>query len=357
MTKKRLNETPRRKTKKPRRKLSPEQYSDQSRHLDMQRQFEQFRQQQEENERIRKEETQKQMQEMMEKMQERMFSFMQNATAQSAPAPMPMPSAPAPAPMPMPPSPMPPSPISMSSAPPTQNLQSEKMPATVDTQPPINYSTLEDLMSQDDEDQFENLNPVATSNDNRPSPVASSVSLSSTSENGHQLESSPDINQAGPSGLSQRSRSSRINYYETPEATNSRVPASQYSPTSPSLIEFHKKNAKNQKKKFTEAQKMNVTMHVMLNYMFQAGRRAGYRKAKGKNTRQPFKTKSKSKLIREYYKKYFPDFYNAWGKDFETICAVKPADINLWLKNITLYGSVEPQQDCNLPEVPNPAKE
>ena len=86
----------------------------------------------------------------------------------------------------------------------------------------------------------------------------------------------------------------------------------------------------------------------MINFMFGAGRKLGYRNAKGpqnKGQRQPFKTKCKSQYIKEYYEKYFPELYREWGVDFNRICPVKPADINAWLKQ------------PNLPDPPNPAKD
>ena len=322
--KKRKNDkdTPKRNTKKRNTSLQSQ----------FQQQFEEFRLQQEEKERIQREENQRQMNEMMQQMkmqmdmQMQMFSAIQNAPKEN----------------------------------PTAPTQNPPVPSAgmVNTQPEVNYSTLEDLMSQSaDENQFENLNTVAPSSDQSSTSQTSHQHISSpTSENGHQHDSSgEDINAPGPSGLSSQRSRSQTNYYETPEPTNSRRPSA-LSPTSPTLLEYHKKNAKIHKKRLSEAQLMNITIYVNLNYTFGAGRRAGFRKAKGQNARQPFRTRSKSELIKEYYCKYFPELVNEWGSDFDKICPIKPADTSTWLRNISLYGSIERKENRNLPEPPNPAR-
>ena len=145
---------------------------------------------------------------------------------------------------------------------------------------------------------------------------------------------------------------------EIPDSPIDVTPApSPYSPMSPSVLKYVKKRAQQHKKDMSSARIMNMTVHVTINHSFGAGRRKEYRKTKARNSRQPFATKSKSDLIKDYYRNFYPDLYNEWGAHFDAVCPVKPHDINVWLRNIVLYGSVHKQAPQNLPEPPNPAED
>ena len=334
------NETPARKTKKSRRKLSSSPEEPRDNHLEQQ--MEQIQKQQEEMQRkaLQQQEENQRLMEQMRMMQQQILFAMQQPQTQPLVQPQTQPSVPS--------------------------------AETINTQPPVNYSNLDDLLSQPETDHviLEPVDPPIVPD--LPSTSQNCHQHQSTSQNGHQHESeSPnrhqlydsssssesDHDQPGPSGLCSQRSKSNVNYYESP-SPNANPRVSPFSPTSPSLLEFHKKNAKTHKKNLSEAQKMNITVHVMLNWVFGAGRKCGYRKAKGKkNKKQPFKTKSKSQFIKEYYENYFPELFREWGDDFDDICPIKPADIHTWLRNISLYGSTEKKDNKNLPEPPNPSKD
>ena len=317
------NETPARKTKKSRRKLSSS--SEEPRNNQLEQQMEEIRKQQEEMQRkaLQQQEENQRLMEQMRMMQQQMLFAMQQSQTQP---------------------------------------QVQPPPETINTQPPVNYSNLDDLLSQPESDHviLEPVDPPIVPD--LPSTSQNCHQHESTSQNRHQLydsssSSESDHDQPGPSGLCSQRSKSNVNYYESP-SPNANPRVSPFSPTSPSLLEFHKKNAKTHKKNLSEAQKMNITVHVMLNWVFGAGRKCGYRKAKGKkNKKQPFKTKSKSQFIKEYYENYFPELFREWGDDFDDICPIKPADIHTWLRNISLYGSTEKKDNKNLPEPPNPSKD
>ena len=174
----------------------------------------------------------------------------------------------------------------------------------------------------------------------------------SSDENGECSQPSPSNDPPAtppPSRLTTRPGPSR-NYYETPVSQSEWSDVE--SPTSPSLLEYHKKQATIHKNRLTDAEKMNITINVIMNHCFVHGRRIGFRKVKKRKQKQGFKTHSKSDLIKDYYKKFFPDLHNSWGRDFDTICPIKPCDINEWLRNICLYGSIEPGNRSRLPEPP-----
>ena len=191
------------------------------------------------------------------------------------------------------------------------------------------YSNLDDLMDQSSDENGEN-----GENDEN-------------DENGENGENGPAT--PPPSRLTTRPGPSR-NYYETPVSQSEWSDVE--SPTSPSLLEYHKKQATIHKNRLTDAEKMNITINVIMNHCFVHGRRIGFRKVKKRKQKQGFKTHSKSDLIKDYYKKFFPDLHNSWGRDFDTICPIKPCDINEWLRNICLYGSIEPGNRSRLPEPP-----
>ena len=144
------------------------------------------------------------------------------------------------------------------------------------------------------------------------------------------------------------------NYYETPVSPTEMTGSAAYSPTSPSLLEYKKKEAKLHKNRLTKAQISNLALNVNSNHIFVQGRAAGFRRLKRKKQRQTFKTPCKSELIKNWYKRVFPDLYHDWGNDFEKICPITPADVNEWIQNMFQYGSVDGGDDNhNLPGPPS----
>ena len=190
------------------------------------------------------------------------------------------------------------------------------------------YSNLDDIMTQSDNESSDNQdNQESSDNPATPPPERSRSARPGTSKN----------------------------YFETPITPKERTAAaSTFSPTSPSLLEYKKKDAVLHKNRLTKGQITNLTLNVMDNYIWAQGRKKGARKTKQKKKRQGFKTPSKSKLIKHYYKLFFPDLYYDWGHDFEAICPIKPADVNQWYQNLFKYGSVDQGRErSHLPDPPN----
>ena len=171
------------------------------------------------------------------------------------------------------------------------------------------------------------------------------VFLERESDSDSRSDSGSDHERPGPSGLNRTP--------QRPGPENLEPAQSPFSPHSPSIIEFYKKDAKKHKKNLTNAQIHHITINVSMNHWFGVGRRYGFRCARRKK-KQPFVTKSKSQLIKNYYKHVYPQKYREWGEFFDKVVAIKPHHINKWLRNIALYGSIEAGVPQNLPELPNP---
>ena len=147
------------------------------------------------------------------------------------------------------------------------------------------YSTLDDLAQESSDESFNDQSPPRRS-------------------------ATPPTSRYGRPAASQ-------NYYETPVSpTGITGSAAAYSPTSPSLLEYKKKEAKLHKNRLTKAQISNLTMNVNSNHIFVQGRAAGFRRLKRKKQKQTFKTPCKSELIKNWYKHVFPRFIPWLGKWF-----------------------------------------
>ena len=344
--KRNLEDTPARNVAKKRKKLSPKKpKTKKNKNDDFQQQINQLKEQQEQQmERFQQQMTMQQQQSMQQQQQsiERLMQMLLPLQSQQSVQPT--------------------QPEEQPEESEEQPEEPEEQPEESEEQPEVeNLGILDSLCSiSGSQEDYSDSQP--SSSDSNQNEFVELEEIPSSSN--HQFENPDPPGPSEPAFETPRMPTRNRQFENSPSPPGSPEPIEEtpdrpVSPTSPSLLQYHKRQAKRHKNSLSQRRKMNITIHVMINHNFQSGRKIGFRKAKGRHQKQTFQTKCKSLLIKNYYKKNFPNLYREWGAHFDTICPVKPADTNVWLRNMSLYGSVDkpirPQDP--LPEPPNPADE